>query len=171
MAACGVRLRKHPGEKGGPKTGPNPTDRGKKGTKHHVVTDKRGRSLAVLLSAANVHDKRCALPLLDAIRPVHNGRRGRPRKRPKKGHGDKGYDDSDIRRGLRQRHIIPRIARKGIESSQRLGRHRWVVERTLAWLHNLKPLRIREERRDDIHLALLHLGCSLILLRRLAGHY
>ncbi len=42
-----------------------------------------------------------------------------------------------------------------------------MVECTLSWLHNLKRLRIREERRDDIHLALLHLGCSLILLRRL----
>ncbi|MFP2924407.1 transposase [Pyxidicoccus sp. 3LG] len=111
------------------------------------------------------------LPLIDAIPPVHNGRRGRPGKRPKKGHGDKGDDYADIRRGLRERRIIPRIARKGIESSQRLGRHRWVVERTLAWLHNLERLRIREERRDDIHLALLHLGCSLILPRRLARNY
>uniref|UniRef100_UPI0013900426 IS5 family transposase n=1 Tax=Myxococcus sp. CA027 TaxID=2651866 RepID=UPI0013900426 len=153
------------------KTGPNPTDRGKKGTKHHVVTDRKGSPLAVLLSAANVHDKKCALPLLDAIPSAHNGRRGRPRRRPEKGHGDKGYDFKDIRRGLRRRHIIPRIARRGIESSERLGRYRWVVERTLAWLHNLKRLRVREERRDDIHLALLQLGCSLILLRRLARHY
>jgi IS5 family transposase len=127
--------------------------------------------LAVLLSAANVHDKKRALPLIDAIPPVHNGRRGRPRRRPKKAHGDKGYDFADIRRELRARGITPRIARRGIESSQRLGRHRWVVERTLAWLHNLKRLRTREERRDDIHLALLHLGCSLILMRRLARHF
>jgi hypothetical protein len=47
-----------------------------KGTKHHVVTDKRGSPLAVLLSTANVHDKKCALPLLDAIQPIHNGRGG-----------------------------------------------------------------------------------------------
>ncbi|WP_368667176.1 MULTISPECIES: transposase, partial [unclassified Myxococcus] len=60
LAARGLRLREHPGEKGGPKTGPNPTDRGKKGTKHHVVTDRKGSPLAVLLSAANVHDKKCA---------------------------------------------------------------------------------------------------------------
>ncbi len=109
-----------------------------------------------------------ALPLFDAIRPVHNGRRGRPRKRPKKAHGDKGYDYSVIRRGLRQRHIIPRIARKGIESSQKLGRYRWVVERTLSWLHHFKRLRIREERRADLHLALLQLGCCMVLYRRLA---
>jgi hypothetical protein len=116
-----------------------------------------------------VHDKKRALPLVDAVPPVHNGRRGRPRKRPKKVHGDKGYDFRDIRRGLRARRITPRIARRGIESSQRLGRHRWVVERTLSWLHSLKRLRIREERRGDIHLALLQLGCCVVLVRRTRG--
>lgn len=78
------------------------------------MTDRKGSPLAVLLSAANVHDKKRALPLFDAIPLVHNGRRGRPRKRPKKAHGDKGYDFSDIRRGLRAHHITPRIARRGI---------------------------------------------------------
>lgn len=135
------------------------------------MTDRRGSPLAVLLSAANVHDMKRAMPLMDAIPPVHTGRRGRPRRRPHKAHGDKGYDFPVIRRQLRARGIPPRIARRGIESSQKLGRHRWVVERTLSWLHNLKRLRIREERRADIHLALMHLGCSLILLRRLARHY
>ncbi len=64
------------------------------------------------------------------------------------------------------RHITPRIARRGIESSERLGRYRWVVERTLAWLHSFKRLRVREERRADLHLALLQLGCCIVLLRR-----
>nr|WP_225887793.1 IS5 family transposase [Myxococcus xanthus] len=154
------------GRKGGPETGKNPTDRGKKGSKHHVLTDRKGSPLAVLLSAANVHDKKRALPLVDAVPPVHTGRRGRPRKRPKKAHAGKGYDFKDIRQGLRARHITPRIARRGIESSERLGRHRWVVERTLAWLHSFKRLRVREERRADLHLALLQLGCSIVLLRR-----
>ncbi|MGZ3461257.1 MAG: IS5 family transposase, partial [Archangium sp.] len=162
----GVRLGQRPGEKGGPETGKNPTDRGKKGSKHHVVTDRRGSPLAVLLSAANVHDKKRALALMDAIPPVHTGKRGRPRQRPAKAHGDKGYDFNDIRRGLRERGIVPRIARCGIESSQRLGRHRWVVERTLAWLHSFKRLRVREERRADVHLALLQLGCCIVLVRR-----
>lgn len=120
----------------------------------------------MLLSAANVHDKRMALPLIDAI-PAIKGPRGRPRRRPAKGHGDKGYDYADLRRALRQRHIVPRIARRGIESSERLGRHRWVVERSLSWLHRMKRLRVREERYADMHLALLHLGCCLILYREL----
>lgn len=109
-----------------------------------------------------------ALPLFDAISPVHTGRRGRPRSRPRKAHGDKGYDYAVIRRGLRKRHITPRIARKGIESSQKLGRYRWVVERTLSWLHHLKRLRIREERRADLHFALFQLGCCVVLHRQLA---
>jgi hypothetical protein len=55
-----------------------------------------------------------------------------------------------------------RIARKGIDSSERLGRHRWVVERTLAWLNRFRRLTIRYERRADIDEAFLHLGCILV---------
>ncbi|WNG33316.1 IS5 family transposase [Archangium minus] len=156
-------------EKGGKQTGPNPTDRGKAGSKHHLVVDRKGLPLAILLSAANVHDKRKALPLLDAILPI-KGPRGRPRRRPAKGHGDKGYDYADVRRSLRKRHIIPRIARRGIESKERLGRHRWVVERSLGWVHTMKRLRVREERSAQMHLSLLRLGCCLILYRELERH-
>ncbi len=63
--------------------------------------------------------------------------------------------------------IKVRIARKGIESSEKLGRHRWVVERTLAWLGRYRRLSIRYERRGDIHEAFLHLGCALICLNYL----
>jgi transposase len=63
---------------------------------------------------------------------------------------------------LRSRRIISRIARRRIESSQRLGRHRWVVERTLSWLNRFRRLKVRYERRADIHHALLSLGCALI---------
>lgn len=128
--------------------------------------DRSGLPLAVLLSGANVHDKKMAMPVVDAI-PAVRGSRGRPRRRPKKLPADKAYDFADVRRDLRKRGIIPRIARRGIESSQRLGRYRWVVERAIAWLHGMKRLRIREEQRDDIHLALVQLGCSIILLRKL----
>jgi hypothetical protein len=106
--------------------------------------------------------------LLDRIAPV-KGPRGRPRKRPAKLHADKASDYPRVRRALRARHITPRIARRGIESSEKLGRHRWVVERTLAWLHRHRRLRVRDERRADIHEALLSLGCALICFRRLQG--
>ena len=93
----------------------------------------RGASpLAVRLSAANAHDATQLLPLVDQIPSIigPRGRPGRPRKRPAKLHADKAYDSSPLRRALRARSITPRIARRGIDSSERLGRHRWVVERT-----------------------------------------
>lgn len=125
--------------------------------------------MAILLSAANVHDKSEALPLIDAI-PSIKGPRGRPRRRPAKGHGDKGYDYADVRRELRRRHIVPRIARRGVESKERLGRHRWVAERSLGWFHQMKRLRIREEQDPEMHLALLRLGHCLLLYRELERH-
>ena len=88
--------------------------------------------------------------------------RGRPRKRPGKLHADKGYDYPRCRAHLKRRRIIDRIARRGIESSTRLGRHRWVVERTLSWLNRFRRLKVRYERRADIHQAFLSLGCALI---------
>jgi IS5 family transposase len=105
------------------------------------------------------------LPLVDAV-PSIKGRRGR-RRRPNKLHADKGYASQANRQGLRKRHISPRIARPRVESSERLGRHRWVVEQRLALLHRLRRLRVRDERRGDIHLALLLLGCDLQLFRAL----
>jgi IS5 family transposase len=79
--------------------------------------------LAVGLSAANTHDSKLLERLVDAVPPI-KGPRGRPRRRPAKLHGDKRYDYLRCRQALRQREICPRIARRGIEPSQRLGRHR-----------------------------------------------
>lgn len=121
--------------------------------------------LAARLSAANVHDSQTFVPLLEGARAVP-GRRGRPRQRPKKLHADKGYDFPFCRAYLRRRGIVPRIARRGIESKSRLGRHRWVVERTLSWLHrSFRRLQIRYDRRSDIHLAFLRLACCVIAWR------
>ncbi len=113
------------------------------------------------MSAANVHDSRMMLATVDAIAPVR-GKRGRPRKRPGKLHADKAYDSRALREELRRRGITPRLARRGVESSERLGCYRWVVERTISWLNRFRRLRIRYERRADIHLAFLHIGCALI---------
>ena len=166
MAACRARQRQRAGEKGGAEVGPNPTDRGKPGTKRHLVTDARGTPLGVALSGANRHDSRMLAPTLDAVPPVRSGRRGRPRRRPGKLHADKAFDHRRCRRECRARGITPRIARRGIESSERLGRHRWVVERTLAWLARFRRLAVRYERRADIHPAFTTLGCALVCLNQ-----
>jgi len=154
------------GEKGGAETGPNPTDRGHAGTKHHIVTDRCGTPLVGLISPANRHDSLMLEPALDAV-PRLKGKRGRPRRRPDKLHADKAYDHRRCRTACRKRHIAPRIARRGIDSSERLGRHRWVVERTIAWLHRYRRLAVRYERRADIHQAFLTIGCSLVCLNQL----
>lgn len=100
--------------------------------------------------------------MLDRVVPVA-GRVGRPRRRPAKLHADKGYSSRANRAACRARGITPRIARPKIDSNARLGRHRWVVERTIAWLHRFRRLVIRYERRADIHQAFLAIGGALIL--------
>lgn len=108
--------------------------------------------------------------VIDAV-PSIAGRPGRPRSRPDKAHLDKGYDSERCRQALRDRGIIPRIARRGIESRARLGRYRWVVERTFAWLHAFRRLRIRYERLRETHYAFLALGCSIICWRALGNRF
>ena len=126
------------------------------------MVDGSGAPLAVRHTAANVHDSKVLEEAVDAIAPIRRPR-GRPRERPKKLHADRGYDDFPrCRKALRKRGIVPRIARRGIDSSERLGRHRWVVERTLSWLNRYRRLKVRYERRADIHQAFLDLGCALI---------
>jgi transposase len=104
--------------------------------------------------------------LLDAVPPVR-GRPGRPRRRPERLLADRGYDHDKYRRLVRARGIKPAIARRSTEHGSGLGRERWVVERTLAWLHQRRRLLIRYDRRADIHEAFLGLACCLICWRRL----
>ncbi len=128
------------------------------------MVDRTGLPLAVTISGANVHDSRLLEASVDAIpelRQPHR-RRGRPRRRPTKLHADKGYDYPRCRRALRARGIVPRIARRGIESRERLGRYRWVVERTLSWLNRFRRLKVRYERRSDIQAGFLVLACACI---------
>ena len=122
------------------------------------------------LSAANVHDVRMMEATVDAVEPIKRPR-GRPRQRPAKLHGDKAYDSAAARASLRRRGIVARLARRGIESCEKLGRHRWVVERTHSWLNRQRRLKIRYERKAEIHLAFLQIGCSLICLNFITGGF
>ena len=150
------------GEKGGNIIGPNPTDKGRAGSKRHLVVDAAGVPLAIRLTPANVNDCQLFEDMLDAIPTLCVRGRGRPRHRPGKAHADKGYDYAKCRRACRTRGITARIARRGIESKERLGRHRWVVERDFAWLNAMRRLRTRYDRRASQYLGFLHLGCALI---------
>jgi transposase len=108
--------------------------------------------------------------VVDAVPSVKGprGRPGRPRRRPAKLHADKGYDYPRCRKALRRRGITPRIARRGIEPCDKLGRHRYVVERSLAWLVGYRRLTVRYERRADILLGFVQLACALICLNSLS---
>lgn len=126
-----------------------------------MLVDRNGLPLTVGLTGANVSDPTTLEAMVDAVPPIR-GKPGRPRRRPAKLHGDKAYNSRANRAALRRRHIVPRLARKGIESKERLGRYRWVAERTIAWLHGFRRLAVRYERRADIHEAFLWLGAALI---------
>ena len=148
------------------KTGPNPTDRRKPGRKHHGITDANGVPLAAIVTGANRPDVTQWLPWVAAV-PAVRGKRGRPRRRPQRLYADRAYDSKACRKALRARHIWPVIARRGTAHGSGLGVYRWVVERTLAWLRQFGSLRVRDERRADIHEAFLSIGCSLLCFRRL----
>jgi len=146
------------------KTGPNATDRGKTGSKHHLISDANGIPLAAILTGANRHDSTQLIPLLKAI-PAIGGKPGAPRRTPKCLLGDRAYDCEKYRRHLRARGIEPRLAKRYTEHGSGLGQQRWPIERLISWLHQFKRLRVRSEQRDDIHEALMSLGCAMICWR------
>jgi len=135
---------------GGAKTGPNPTDRRKSGSKHHVLTDANGTPMTMKLTGANRHDVTQLLPLVDSV-PAIGCKPGRPRRRFEQTQGDRAYDSQPHRRELRKRHTRPVLARRRSGHGSGLGKHRWVVERTLSWVHQNRRLRVRYEKRDDTH--------------------
>jgi transposase len=117
-----------------------------------------------MLTGGNRNDITQLLPLVDAIPPVR-GKPGRPRRRADGVLADRGYDHDCYRRELKARRIFPVIARRGVPHGSGLGVYRWVVERTLAWLHQFKRLAVRWEYRADIHDGLLKLACCLACWR------
>jgi hypothetical protein len=103
-SACGQFVDSR--DAGGKKTGPNPTDRRKLGSKHHLIVDAKGIPLAVILSGANRHDVTQLDALVDAI-PRIRGKRGRPLHKPQIVQGDRGYSSEPHRQRLRKRTITP----------------------------------------------------------------
>ena len=117
--------------------------------------------LSIVLTGANRSDITQLLPLLEALQPL-KGKRGHPRQRPTAVQGDRAYDAQPHRIELRRRGIKPLLAKRRVPHGSGLGKSRWVVERSFAWLHDLRRLRVRYERRADIHEALLKLACVLL---------
>ena len=141
-------------------------DRRKPGTKMHILSDANGLPMVVGISAANVHDSEGLRPMLEGHQTQHDPGRGRYFK-PQRLHADKAYDVPHLRKWLWGKHIGVRIARKGVESSERLGRRRWVIERTLSWLSGYHRLSPRYERDPRNYLAFLGLAAALCCYKRL----
>jgi transposase len=152
--SCSVRAKR-----GGELTGPNPTDRGKAGTKYHVVVSTDGIPLAVVPSAANVHDTRL-FPHLLRLAQVVCAAIGRL-------YADAAYDSADNRGlGLREG-IQPFIRKVGEPHGSGLGSVRCVVEHDCAWLLANKRLDRRQDRLGRVILALLNAACIFIVANRI----
>ncbi len=129
--------------------------------------DGQGTPLAVEHTGANIHDSQVAMTLVDAI-PCIKQRRGRPRKRPDEVLADRAYDaEEKIRQPLRERRVTPLIAKRNTAHGSGLGKYRYVVKAAFDWLFSQRRLRVRYEKRDDIHQAFLIIGCLLICWRRI----
>lgn len=141
-------------------------DRRKPGSKHHVLTDGSGLPIVATTTAANRHDVTQLLDLVNNV-PAIKGKPGAPRYRFDELYADRAYDSQAHRAALRDVGITPQIPKRNTEHGSGLGKVRWAVERTISWLHQFRRLRIRYERRLDIHQAFLSIGCILICHRTL----
>ena len=150
----------------GDHTGANPVDRAKPGSKLHLAAEGTGFPLSLLITAANTPDGAVFRALLDDIPKICTPWGGR-RCRPGKVHADQADDNRRCRGYLMQRRIGVRIARCGVDSSTRLGRHRWKVERSIAWLAGCRRLRIRYDRDSERFFAFAMLACARLGYNRL----
>src|SRR5829696_4656890 len=154
--SCSVRAKR-----GGELTGPNPTDRGKAGTKYHVVASTDGLPLAAIPSAANVHDTRL-FPHLLRLAQVVCAAIG-------KLYADAAYHSAENRGLCLQDGIQPHIREVGAPHGSGLGAVRCVVEHGCAWLLANKRLDRRQDRLGRMILALLTAACIFIVANRVSA--
>jgi putative transposase len=154
---------------GGKKVGPNPTDRGKKGTKKSLVVDGDGGPLGVVIAGANVLERRLLRATIEAIvveRPEPT------EERPQNLSLDGGYQNATGRGAATEAKYIPHI-HSGSEVVPPGARkpsykpRRWVVERTFAWLSKCRGILVRYDKKDSNYLGLIQLACALYWYRRM----
>jgi putative transposase len=162
-----------PAPLGGEETGRNPTDRGKQGSKIHLLVDEHGAPLSLHVTGANEHDKWSADDLIVSIMV------DRPDPEQVKQHlcADKGYDYEDVHQTVAEEHYISHIKHRRrrnepvidecpIPGELRYPARRWVVERTLGWLSKRRGLKIRWCKKVENWIALLQLACAHVLLEQ-----
>jgi putative transposase len=148
--------------------GPNPTDRGKNGSKKSLVTDGSGGPLGVIVAAANVNDDQLLQQTLEAM-IVARPRQGK--KRSQHLSLDKAYDTPTGRSVPARRNYIAHIRHKREvpipKSERQYPARRWVVERTFAWLSKCRAILVRYDKKPQHYLGLLQFACALLWYRRL----
>jgi len=154
---------------GGEKTGKNPTDRGKTGTKRSLATDAAGVPTGAAVAGANVHDTRLLDETLESREKVAPAVEEEVEEHLCL---DKAYDSADIRRFAEDVYSYTAHIRSRGEEQRELDREhgekprRWVVERSHGWLNRFRAVLIRWEKNVENHLATLHLACAYITLSR-----
>jgi transposase len=135
-----------------------------------VLVDGKGTPLGLYVDSASPAETKLLVPTLKTVKIP-----GYPGKKPERLVADKGYDSNETRKTLEDRGIEPVIPdrsnnKRATHQDRRVlrrYRNRWIVERTHAWIQNFRRLTIRYERRIDIYRSLIHMGCALIVLKRL----
>jgi putative transposase len=153
---------------GGAATGPNPTDRAKRGVKRSLLTDGAGIPLAVAVDGANRHDMKLVVATLDGIviaRPT-------PTETPQDLCLDAGYDYAAVRADLAARGYTAHIRSRGEERAAKVihpdaKARRWVVERTHNWLNRSRRLLVRWEKKLANYLAFVHLACAQLIFNKI----
>ena len=151
----------------GEKTGPNPTDRSKRGVKRSLLTEAQGIPVGLAVAGANRHDMKLLRATVDSL-PVP-----RPTPSPERPHGlclDKGYDFAEVRRTLDEFGFTAHIRSRGeearaIKKEAGFKARRWVVERAHSWMNRFRRILVRWDKSPDNYIAFLHFACALIALR------
>lgn len=162
-----------PAPLGGDKTGKNPTDRAKSGSKRHVLVDQRGVPLALTLSGANIPDYQCAAATLGHLVIRRSWRNSAGHLVVRHFCADKGYDYDEVRQVAHRLGYHVHIAhrrRRGEPlpppvTGHRHPARRWVVERTNSWHNRFRALKTRWEKKPENYEALVHFACALITAR------
>ena len=155
---------------GGILTGKNPTDRAKKGSKRHLLVDRRGTPLAVRITGAQRNESMEAMALLDDVPLIRQPCGGR-RRRPDALYGDRQYGTPRNREGLKQRRIEDHLARQRTPHGSGLGKIRYVVERSLSWVGQARRLKIRYDILPALHRAFHYLQMARICCRIFQRHF
>jgi putative transposase len=153
--------------------GRNPTDRGKMGTKRHILVEVRGTPLAIALTGANRHEVTQVERLLDSV--VVN-RPDPTQEAPQHLSADKAHDSKDARDAMMQRGYTPHVRARGEEREEKRSRpgyspRRWVMEACHSWLNRFRKILVRFEKTDRSYLALVQLACAIIAWRQVGVIY